>query len=107
MGSKVDEESQRLARKLERANKELEHALDTANRARSEATKQAERLKLLDQVSSVLASSLDYQRALAMTAELAVPALADWASVDVLVGNEIKQLGPRVWIRPRFGTIAR
>ena len=62
-----------------------------ANRARSEATKQAERLKVLDQVSSVLASSLDYQRTLATTAKLAVPAIADWCGVDVLVGNEIRQ----------------
>ena len=34
-----DQESRRLARKLERANKKLEHALDMANRARSEAHK--------------------------------------------------------------------
>jgi signal transduction histidine kinase len=89
---KVDEESRRLARKLERTNKELEHALDMANRARSEATNQAERLKLLDRVSSLLASSLDYQHTLATTAKLAVPVVADWCCVDVLVGDEIRQL---------------
>ena len=55
------QESCRLARELEHANKELEHALDLATRAQSDGAKQAERLKLLDQVSSVLASSLDYQ----------------------------------------------
>jgi signal transduction histidine kinase len=91
MPKKVDEEPRHFARKLERVNKELEHALDMANRARSEATKQAGRLKLLDQVSSVLASSLDYQRTLETTAKLAVPAVADWCCVDLLVGDEIRQ----------------
>jgi len=87
-----DGESRRLTRELEHANQELEHTLDLAAEAQTEGAKQAERLKLLDQVSTVLASSLDYQRTVSTTAELAVPAVADWCCVDVLVGNEIKQL---------------
>ena len=77
---------------LEHANAELETALDVANRARRDATQQAERLRLLDQASSVLASSLDYGTTVAAAARLAVPDFADWCSVDVLVGGEIKQL---------------
>ena len=87
-----DQESWRLAHELEQANEKLEHALDLANRAQSEGAKQAERLKLLERASSVLTSSLDYQRTLEATAKLAVPGVADWCSVDVLVGNEIRQL---------------
>ena len=87
-----DAESRRLTRELEHANQELEHALDLATRAQSDGAKQAERLKLLDKVSSVLASSLDYQLTVETTAKLAVPAVADWCCVDVLVGNEIRQL---------------
>ncbi|HVE35192.1 MAG TPA: HAMP domain-containing sensor histidine kinase [Gemmatimonadaceae bacterium] len=77
---------------LEHANAELKKALDVANRARRDATQQAERLRLLDHASSVLASSLDYGTTVAAAARLAVPDFADWCSVDVLVGGEIKQL---------------
>ena len=77
---------------LERTNAELKKALDVANRARRDATQQAERLRLLDHASSVLASSLDYGTTVAAAARLAVPDFADWCSVDVLVGGEIKQL---------------
>ena len=77
---------------LEHANAELERALDVANRAQRDAAQQAERFRLLDQASSVLASSLDYGTTVAAAARLAVPGFADWCSVDVLVGREIKQL---------------
>ena len=77
---------------LEHANAALKKALDEANRARQEATQQAERMRLLDQASSVLASSLDYGTTVAAAARLAVPDFADWCSVDMLVGGEIKQL---------------
>ena len=93
------EATRHLAGELEKANAELEHAnveleraLDVTNRARHDTTQQAERLRLLDQASSVLASSLDYGITVAAAARLAVPDFADWCSVDVLVGGEIKQL---------------
>ena len=85
-------ESENADAELEHANAELKKALDVANRARRDATQQAERLRLLDQASSVLASSLDYGTTVAAAARLAVPDFADWCSVDVLVGGEIKQL---------------
>jgi signal transduction histidine kinase len=78
--------------KLEHATAECERALDGANRARRDATQQAEQFRLLDQASSVLASSLDYGTTVAAAARLAGPDFADWCSVDVLVGGEIKQL---------------
>ena len=68
-------------------------ALGVAIRARRLAIEQAQRLQLLDQASRILASSLDYQTTIAATARLAVPDFADWCSVDVIVGKEIKQLG--------------
>src|SRR5262249_10693431 len=52
----------------------------------------AARLRFLDEASSILASSLDYQTTVAAAARLAVPRFADWCSVDVLVEGEIKQL---------------
>lgn len=40
--------------------------------------------RLMSEASSVLASSLDYQKTLASVARLAVPVLADWCAVDVV-----------------------
>jgi signal transduction histidine kinase len=78
---------------LEQANTALEHALDAANGAREEAIERADRLRLLDEASSILASSLEYEATITSTARLMVPTIADWCSVDVLVEGEIKQLG--------------
>jgi signal transduction histidine kinase len=77
---------------LEHTNVELERALEVTDRARRDAMRQAERFQLLDHASSVLASSLDYGTTLAASARLAAPGFADWCSVDMLVGDEIKQL---------------
>lgn len=86
-------EALRRARKrLTDTNARLALALEEANRARREAIEHADRLHLLDQVSGVLASSLDYETTVAATARLAVYGFADWCSVDIVVGNEIKQL---------------
>jgi len=43
-----------------------------------------ERLRFLSEASKLLASSLDYESTLQAVAKLAVPALADWCTVDVL-----------------------
>ena len=51
-----------------------------------------ERLVFLGEASSVLASSLDYEETLATVARLAVPRLADWCAVDMVVGDEIKRV---------------
>jgi PAS domain S-box-containing protein len=47
-----------------------------------------ERLHFLSEASSMLASSLDYEATLKSVAELAVPALADWCAVDVLLEDQ-------------------
>ena len=50
--------------------------------------KEAElRQRFLDEAGQVLASSLDYERALQRVAELAVPWLADWCAVDLAAGH--------------------
>src|SRR5260370_20193326 len=43
-----------------------------------------QRAAFLTQVSGLLASSLDYETTLATVAQLVVPRLADWCSVDIL-----------------------
>jgi signal transduction histidine kinase len=87
---------------LERANAELEATLEAADRARQDALDHAERLRLLDEASSILASSLDYETTIAATTRLAVPGFADWCSVDVVVGDEIKQVGAAHIDTPAF-----
>ena len=87
---------------LERTNAELARTLDEANRAREDAIVQADRLRLLDEVSAVLASSLDYEATIATTARLVVPEFADWCSVDILTDGEIKQLGSAYGDSPGF-----
>ncbi len=52
---------------------------DVASRKRAE-----ELLSFLAEASTILASSLDYQAALTSVTRLAVPMVADWASVDML-----------------------
>ena len=78
--------------KLKRVNADLAAALDGAEQAQRDAVANAERLRFLDQASSILASSLDYQTTVAAAARLAVPTFADWCAVDVLIDSEIRQL---------------
>ena len=54
-------------------------SIDITLRKRAE-----EALRFFAEASKVLASSLDYQTTLASVVRLAVPALADWCSVDVV-----------------------
>ncbi len=49
-------------------------------------------LFFLAQASKILASSLDYQTTLANIAQLAVPHIADWCSVDMRTADGIQQL---------------
>ncbi|HEX7117661.1 MAG TPA: ATP-binding protein [Longimicrobiales bacterium] len=55
-----------------------------AETARDEARAAATRFAFLADLSTVLASSLDYRETLRELAQLAVPRLADWCVVDVL-----------------------
>jgi serine phosphatase RsbU (regulator of sigma subunit)/PAS domain-containing protein len=48
--------------------------------------------RFLAEAGRVLAGSLDYEETLAAVAELAVPGIADWCAVDVLVDGEVKRV---------------
>ena len=65
-------------------------------RARLSAAEQAlrERLAFLDEATALLTSSLDLERTLERLTSLAVPEIADWCAIDVLVEEtgEIEQL---------------
>jgi signal transduction histidine kinase len=86
------EEAQIMAEELEQANAELEMAMEDAEHARDSAIAGEDKLRLIDEASRVLASSLDYETTVAAVARLAVPKFADWAAVDLLVDGEIRQL---------------
>jgi len=62
------------------------HAALALDRARlfEEAERVQASLRFLSEASGVLAGSLDYDETLATVARLAVPWLADWASIDML-----------------------
>ena len=58
----------------------------------TEAKERELRERFLSHASEALASSLDYEETLTRVAELAVPDLADWCSVEILEGATIHQL---------------
>jgi serine phosphatase RsbU (regulator of sigma subunit) len=60
----------------------------------------------LSHASEVLASSLEYDGTLTRVADLAVPDLADWCSVEMLEGTRIRQLAV-AHIDPRMVALAR
>jgi GAF domain-containing protein len=60
--------------------------------ARAEADERAEKLAFLAAASAELASSLDYQATLATVARLAVPTIADWCAVEILVDGRLRTL---------------
>ncbi|HET9984382.1 MAG TPA: GAF domain-containing protein [Longimicrobiales bacterium] len=62
-------------------------AMEAAERSRAE-----EALRLLAEVGSVLASSLDYRTTLANVARLAIPTFADGCLVDVVEEGEIRRV---------------
>ena len=61
-------------------------------RATEQATRSADRLRFLAKASAELASSLDYRTTLSAVARSAVPMLADWCAVDVLVDQQLVTL---------------
>ena len=63
---------------------EQRHARESADHARQQAT-------FLAQAGSVLGSSLDYERTLRSVANLAVPTMADWCAVDIVVDRGMLQ----------------
>jgi signal transduction histidine kinase len=65
----------------------------TATQDVTEAMRGEARLRLLAEVSALLASSIDFDATLAEVARLAVPQLADWAAVDLLEpGGSVRRL---------------
>ncbi|NJR40447.1 MAG: GAF domain-containing protein [Leptolyngbyaceae cyanobacterium CSU_1_4] len=79
----------------ERKQAELERAqLIREQTARSEAETDQQRSAFLVKVTTVLASSLNYEQTLASVANLVVPFFADWCAVDLLEANcEIHRVG--------------
>jgi PAS domain S-box-containing protein len=76
-----------LARELgQRAGVALDNARlhESERRARAAAETAERRAAFLSSASAVLASSLDYETTLRAVADLAVPFVADWCSVDVI-----------------------
>jgi PAS domain S-box-containing protein len=69
------------------------HDITDLVRARTDADTARARAQFLARASSVLSSSLDYEATLSSIANLVVPELADWCSVEVLQeGGDLKRL---------------
>jgi PAS domain S-box-containing protein len=58
----------------------------------TEDRRREQREKYLAQATSALAESLDYTATLTTLAKLLVPGLADWCSIELLQGDELKPL---------------
>jgi signal transduction histidine kinase len=90
---KVQQDELRLLTEEIRASRaDMESAMKDANAARDEAIASEAHMRLIDEASRVLASSLDYQTTVTAVARLAVPTFADWSVVDLLVDGKIEQL---------------
>ncbi|MDQ6689737.1 MAG: PAS domain S-box protein [Gemmatimonadota bacterium] len=63
-------------------------ALEREQAARAEAENSQKRTALLAEASRVLSSSFDYQTTLAALVRLAVPTLADYCALDIVVGED-------------------
>jgi signal transduction histidine kinase len=61
---------------------------EAQTRLRAVAEVAQQRSEFLSEASTILASSLDYERTLSVVARLAVPRLADWCAVDVVMPDE-------------------
>jgi PAS domain S-box-containing protein len=71
---------------------ERERLLRESERARTESEQVHERLAVLADASSQLASTLDYESTLANIATLLVPRYADWYAADVVEGDGYRRL---------------
>jgi PAS domain S-box-containing protein len=77
-----------------RRAEEQGRALEREQAARAEAENSQKRTALLAEASRVLSSSFDYQTTLAALVRLAVPTLADYCALDILVGdNNFERIG--------------
>lgn len=73
--------TQRLLQEKEKEAFEIEKA------ARSKAEAVLERLQFLSEATNIISSSLDYQQILKNVAQLLVPKVSDWCSIDLLEDN--------------------
>ena len=77
-----------------RRAEEQGRALEREQAARAEAENSQKRTALLAEASRVLSSSFDYQTTLAALVRLAVPTLADYCALDILVAdNRFERIG--------------
>jgi len=60
--------------------------------ARSEAETAGNRQAFLAQASAILSSTLDYEATLSSLAQLCVPYLADWCSIDLVDGQTVRRV---------------
>lgn len=74
----------------ERRHREAE--LVSANAARQAAETSVAGLRFLVSASEALASSLDYEAVLNTVARMAVSEFADWCTVDLVHGNELRRV---------------
>jgi PAS domain S-box-containing protein len=72
-----------------RSEADLTLLLERERTARTEAERAQERLAILATASDLLSETLDYGETLKQVANLAVPGLADWCTIDVLENGKI------------------
>ncbi len=71
-----------------RVEKERAQLLIREHVARTEAEESKKRLEFLAEASKLLASSLDYPTTLTSVVRLAVPYLADWCAIDIVLEDQ-------------------
>lgn len=70
-----------------RLDAERQRLLEREHAARSQVEASERRLRFLAEASEILSRSLEHETTLATVARLAVPALGDWCTIDVLEEN--------------------
>jgi len=90
-----------------RRAEEQGRALEREQVARAEAENLQRRTALLAEASRVLSSSFDYQTTLAALVRLAVPTLADYCALDMLVGEDSFERIGEAHVDPTKSTLLR
>ncbi|HEY8832743.1 MAG TPA: PAS domain S-box protein, partial [Gemmatimonadaceae bacterium] len=90
-----------------RRAEEQGRALEREQAARAEAENSQKRTALLAEASRVLSSSFDYQTTLAALVRLAVPTLADYCALDIVVGEDTFERIGEAHVDPTKSTLIR
>ncbi|MEA2766640.1 MAG: hypothetical protein QOK07_3044 [Gemmatimonadaceae bacterium] len=90
-----------------RRAEEQGRALEREQAARAEAENLQRRTALLAEAGRVLSSSFDYQTTLAALVRLAVPTLADYCALDILVGEDTFERIGEAHVDPTKSTLIR